>query len=97
MAAVVNDVCQRTGALLVADEVQRAWPHRPPVLPAALGLKPDDGDRQGAGAGVPIARRSSATEWPRQPRSATMAAPMVATSGLPRGARVPRRTDRSRL
>jgi predicted acetylornithine/succinylornithine family transaminase len=57
MAAVVNDVCQRTGALLVADEVQSGLGRTGrPFYSAALGLKPDlMAIGKALGAGVPIA------------------------------------------
>ena len=56
MAAAIRDVCARTGALLVADEVQCGLGRTGrPTYSAALGLKPDlMALGKALGAGVPI-------------------------------------------
>jgi predicted acetylornithine/succinylornithine family transaminase len=57
MADAVNETCRRTGALLIADEVQSGLGRTGrPFYSAALGLKPDlMSIGKALGAGVPIA------------------------------------------
>ena len=57
MAAAVNDACTRTGALLIADEIQCGLGRTGyPFYSAVLGLKPDlMAVGKALGAGVPIA------------------------------------------
>ena len=81
-AAAINEACAKTGALLIADEVQSGLGRTGhPFYFAALGLKPDlVSVGKALGGGVPVgAALVSQRGRRRRSRSAITAAPTAAT------------------
>ncbi len=99
MADAVTEACRRTGALLIADEIQCGLGRTGrPFYSSVLGLKPDlMAVGKALGAGVPIAA-ALFSERGRQGRGVRRSRQHLRrqSARVPRGARLPRGADRPR-